>query len=60
MPTTIDLNPPTCPRCGREAWFRYRNTEEAVRRSPICWGEIDQDCPGYRAYAAEMAAKEQR
>ncbi len=43
----LRLRPALCPRCSRPAWFSYRTVEEAERSSPICWGESEQDCPGY-------------
>lgn len=42
-----DLAPKTCPRCGRRANFRYANATEAAKKSPLCWGESERDCPGY-------------
>lgn len=44
-----NLNPSHCPRCGRRAHFRYLNENEAARMSPLCWGEREEDCPGYAA-----------
>ena len=52
----IELRPKNCPRCGREAWFVYANGSEALRRSPLCWGEREQECPGYPVYLAEIGA----
>lgn len=42
-----DLNPKTCPRCGREAHFSYTNALSAKLRLPLCWGEGERDCPGF-------------
>lgn len=41
-----ELAPKACPRCGRAAHFRYLNASEAAKRSPLCWGEAETDCPG--------------
>jgi hypothetical protein len=43
----MNLKPKTCPRCGREAFFWYTNETEALRGSPLCWGESESDCPGW-------------
>lgn len=42
-----DLAPKRCPACGRRAHFRYTNAAESAKKSPLCWGESERDCPGY-------------
>lgn len=38
----VELSPKKCPRCGRDAHFRYANAEAAAAQSPICWD--DRSC----------------
>jgi hypothetical protein len=50
----------TCPRCDRPAFFRYASAEAEQRRAPLCWGESESSCPGFGAYAKEVAADRPR
>lgn len=56
-PGDPDLAPKFCPRCQRPAHFRYTSPDEARRQTPLCWGETEDDCPGWRDSRDRRQAK---
>ncbi len=54
-----EMRPKQCPRCGRATHFYYTREKEARLRAPLCWGESEQDCPGYAKYKQERDADDE-